>query len=219
MAQRRITDAAATPQARAGARALRASGTCRGDTDLAWSRITLWRGLLAAALDQPRTSRSRPRDGDRRQRQPQRGADGGVARPVTLRCPVTRTRTEPGTGLISVVAGARVAARSSWCGPTAASPPSPSPASRSGASRCRRATTADCLAEELRRLDPDEIYAEVLTEGFKLLHEVGDEDGPCRRLARRQADDARRARRRSANDAPAAHRHVAADDAPAGPAS
>ena len=25
----------------------------RGDTDLAWTRVTLWRGLLAAALDQP----------------------------------------------------------------------------------------------------------------------------------------------------------------------
>ena len=28
-------------------------GYVDGDTDLAWSRITLWRGLLAAALDQP----------------------------------------------------------------------------------------------------------------------------------------------------------------------
>ena len=27
--------------------------TSPGDTDLAWSRITLWRGLLAAAFDQP----------------------------------------------------------------------------------------------------------------------------------------------------------------------
>jgi glucose-6-phosphate dehydrogenase assembly protein OpcA len=31
----------------------------------------------------------------------------------------------------------------------------------------------DCLAEELRRLDDDEIYAEVLTEGLKLLHDKG----------------------------------------------
>ena len=31
----------------------------------------------------------------------------------------------------------------------------------------------DCLAEELRRLDADEVYAEVLTKGLKLLHSTG----------------------------------------------
>jgi glucose-6-phosphate dehydrogenase assembly protein OpcA len=31
----------------------------------------------------------------------------------------------------------------------------------------------DCLAEELRRLDPDEVYGEVLTKGLALLREKG----------------------------------------------
>ena len=54
MAQRRITDAAATPKPdRRTLEQLRATSTSPGDTDLAWTRITLWRGLLAAALDQP----------------------------------------------------------------------------------------------------------------------------------------------------------------------
>ena len=52
MAQRRVTDAAqaANPLAELQRRA---DTYQPGDTDLAWTRITLWRGLLAAALDQP----------------------------------------------------------------------------------------------------------------------------------------------------------------------
>ncbi len=53
MAQRRITDAAESSQAPRAALRRLAEGYVDGDTDLAWTRITLWRGLLAAALDQP----------------------------------------------------------------------------------------------------------------------------------------------------------------------
>ena len=52
LAQRRVTDAAAATDP-AEALALRAAGYQPGDTDLAWTRITPWRTLLAAALDQP----------------------------------------------------------------------------------------------------------------------------------------------------------------------
>jgi len=52
LAQRRITDSANV--SRGGAKALR--GQCKaytpGNTDLAWTRLTPWRALLAAALDQ-----------------------------------------------------------------------------------------------------------------------------------------------------------------------
>ena len=51
MAQRRITDAAQARQPKVALRN-RAKTYADGDTDLAWTRITLWRGLLAAALDQ-----------------------------------------------------------------------------------------------------------------------------------------------------------------------
>ncbi|MFM2353663.1 MAG: oxppcycle protein, partial [Actinomycetota bacterium] len=52
LAQRRITDSAATvdPQ---GTLARIAAGYRPGDTDFAWTRLTLWRAQLAAALDQP----------------------------------------------------------------------------------------------------------------------------------------------------------------------
>src|SRR5579875_3393829 len=55
LAQRRVTDAAA---ARHPARALAALAASYqpGDTDLAWTRATTWRSLLAATLDQPHGS-------------------------------------------------------------------------------------------------------------------------------------------------------------------
>ena len=46
--RRRVGRAAAR-----GAADQRASSYRPGDTDLAWTRLTLWRGLLASALDQP----------------------------------------------------------------------------------------------------------------------------------------------------------------------
>src|SRR4051794_2236389 len=167
MAQRRITDAAVTPQP---VRAIERAGRKHvpGDTDLAWSRITLWRGLLAAAFDQPPyepVSSATVTGGSDSPSAELMAA--GLAR--TLRCPVSRTRTEPRTGLIS-------AALERESGPvelvrpdgTVATLPEPGQPARRISLPPRN--DRDCLAEELRRLDPDDIYAEVLTEGFKVLH-------------------------------------------------
>lgn len=52
LAQRRITDAAATADPQATLANI-AAGYCPGDTDFSWTRLTLWRAQLAAALDQP----------------------------------------------------------------------------------------------------------------------------------------------------------------------
>ncbi|MDH6141076.1 MULTISPECIES: glucose-6-phosphate dehydrogenase assembly protein OpcA [Kitasatospora] len=51
LAQRRITDAV-TAESPVGQLAVRADSYTPGDTDLAWTRITGWRSMLAAALDQ-----------------------------------------------------------------------------------------------------------------------------------------------------------------------
>jgi glucose-6-phosphate dehydrogenase assembly protein OpcA len=48
---RRLTDAAAAPRPLAALKA-RAKDYSPGDTDLSWTRLTPWRALLAAALDQ-----------------------------------------------------------------------------------------------------------------------------------------------------------------------
>jgi glucose-6-phosphate dehydrogenase assembly protein OpcA len=180
-----------------------------GDTDLAWSRITLWRGLLAAAFDQPpyEPVTSATVTG---------GSDSPSAElmaawfAVTLRCPVSRTRTEPGTGLISVTLERE-------SGPVELVRPDGNVATLTQPGQPARRISLpprndrDCLAEELRRLDPDDIYAEVLTEGFKLLH------GAASKTAR--AAGSRGAKRTMsdgpspvANDAPAAA--APADGAP-----
>ncbi|WP_372729395.1 glucose-6-phosphate dehydrogenase assembly protein OpcA [Nocardioides sp.] len=52
LAQRRITDAAAATTARTKAIQRQCATYAPGNTDLAWTRITPWRALLAAALDQ-----------------------------------------------------------------------------------------------------------------------------------------------------------------------
>ena len=52
LAVRRITDATNDADPRAAISG-RLAGYTPGDTDLAWSRITYWRALLASALDQP----------------------------------------------------------------------------------------------------------------------------------------------------------------------
>src|SRR5262249_25531282 len=52
LGQRRITDAAESEDP-AGRLANLAAGYRPGDTDLAWSRTTTWRSLLAATMDRP----------------------------------------------------------------------------------------------------------------------------------------------------------------------
>jgi len=52
LAQRRITDLYAVVDAPLAALEARAASYAPGDTDLAWTRLTPWRSMLAAALDQ-----------------------------------------------------------------------------------------------------------------------------------------------------------------------
>ena len=52
LAQRRITDAAAVPRGKRQAMMRQCASYTPGNTDLAWTRITSWRAMLAAALDQ-----------------------------------------------------------------------------------------------------------------------------------------------------------------------
>jgi len=166
MAQRRITDAAEVRNPRAELQR-RADTYQPGDTDLAWTRITLWRGLLAAALDQPPY-------------EPVTGATvtGASDSPSVdlmaawlaeaLRCPVTRRRKGVGTGLTSVRLERRGGdidiVRPDGAVATLAQPGQPV-----RRINLLRRELAECLADELRRLDPDEIYAKALTKGLPLL--------------------------------------------------
>ena len=71
LAQRRITDAAAATKAKTKAIHHQCTTYAKGNTDLAWTRITPWRALLAAALDQ-HPAKVTQRVGDRRADQPER---------------------------------------------------------------------------------------------------------------------------------------------------
>ncbi|MFF7209749.1 glucose-6-phosphate dehydrogenase assembly protein OpcA [Streptomyces sp. NPDC008238] len=157
LAQRRITDAydVDRPLERLAARA---GSYAPGDTDLAWTRLTPWRSMLAAALDQAParvTSAVVESESDNpsaellarwfadRLRVPveQVVTDGPVVTAVRLRTPdgdILIDRPEGAVARLSI----------------------PGQPTRVLALKVR--STAELIAEELRRLDPDEAYAAAL---------------------------------------------------------
>jgi glucose-6-phosphate dehydrogenase assembly protein OpcA len=164
LAIRRITDATNGPDPLAEIRG-RLRGYTAGDTDLSWSRVTYWRALLAAAVDQephePITSalvsglRAEPAldiiAGWLAAR-----IDGPVQRAVgelkveLVRNSETITLKRPQTGVTATL-------------------------NRTGRPEARiplaRRDAKECLAEDLRRLDADEIYHEAL-QGIDKVHYV-----------------------------------------------
>jgi glucose-6-phosphate dehydrogenase assembly protein OpcA len=155
LAQRRITDAAAAPEP---LQALsRLATTYRpGDTDFSWTRATPWRSLLAAVLDQPYDEIT---DGlvAAEENNPSAAV---LAAWLTAKLGVTFTKEQsPGPGITEV----RFATKG---GGIAITRPDGRVAtlSRDGVPdrtvALKRRGTDELLAEELRRLDPDEVYAE-----------------------------------------------------------
>jgi glucose-6-phosphate dehydrogenase assembly protein OpcA len=174
IATRRITDASAQPNPQEALLHL-AETYAPGDTDFAWTRLTLWRAQLAAVLDQPPF-------------EPITGVEvaGAADSPSTLllaawlrlqlRVPVqydlaTRAIGSGGihgvtmereSGVIELEREIPNVARLSQPGQPTHDLSLP------------RRNLRDCLAEELRRLDPDDLYGEVITKGLGLL-EAADE--------------------------------------------
>lgn len=166
MAQRRITDVTACDDPLETLRSL-APGYAPGDTDLAWARVTLWRGLLAATLDEPPhepITAVRVTGADQRPSVYILAAwlADSLGVPVEIGVEQSRaiTRVEldraPGPITLRREPGASVAYLS-----------------RPGRIDMRinlpERTLADCLTEELRRLDADETYGRVLTRGLPLV--------------------------------------------------
>ncbi|APE19005.1 glucose-6-phosphate dehydrogenase assembly protein OpcA [Mycobacterium crocinum] len=155
LAIRRITDATGTEDPLAAIKS-RLQGYTDGDTDLAWSRITYWRALLASAVDQapyePLTSALVSGLKDEPALDILAGwlasrIDGTVTRAVgelkveLVRDSETVTLARPQEGITATLT--RTAR------PEALLP-------------LPRRETRECLAEDLRRLDADEIYHEAL---------------------------------------------------------
>jgi glucose-6-phosphate dehydrogenase assembly protein OpcA len=157
LAQRRITDAAAATHHKKQAMQQQCAAYARGNTDLAWTRLTPWRALLAAALDQyPVSVQSASVAGERISP----SADL-LAAWLSLRLGVeVDRRNSSGPGLTEVVLETRE-------GPIRISRPDGQLATFSSPGRpdrpvaLKRRTVPELLGEELRRLDEDNVYAEV----------------------------------------------------------
>lgn len=155
LAIRRITDATNGPDPLDAIKS-RAQGYTAGDTDLAWSRITYWRALLTSALDQAPHEPIQSALVSGLKDEPALDVlagwlaariDGPVRREVgdlkveLVRGTETITLSRPQEG--------RTATLTRTARPEALVP-------------LARRETRECLAEDLRRLDSDEIYFEAL---------------------------------------------------------
>jgi glucose-6-phosphate dehydrogenase assembly protein OpcA len=166
MAQRRITDASQHRNPRQVLKK-RAATYSDGDTDLAWTRITRWRGLLAAALDQPPYE---PVTAAVVAGAPDSPSSDLLAAWLAnrLKVPVRRVSTPAGSGITSVrlerASGPIDLVRPGDVVATLSQPGQPD-----RRISLQRRELPECLADELRRLDPDDIYADALLQGFKKL--------------------------------------------------
>lgn len=157
-AQRRITDAATSDDVTREL-ARRKAGYRPGDTDLSWTRLTPWRSVLASVLDQPTGGVTAATI----------KAEDGNPSAILLRAWLERClriavtlETSSGPGITEVrlatPGGDIVVSRTD--GTTAVLGRPGVPDSRVA---LPRRDLAELLSEELRRLDPDEIYGDVLS--------------------------------------------------------
>jgi glucose-6-phosphate dehydrogenase assembly protein OpcA len=178
LATRRITDALATADPVATMEERR-TGYRDGDTDLAWSRLTFWRALLATALDAPPfESISRATVVGEAISPSAELLAGWLA--VQLGIPVQRLRAKTGQGIVSVRLD-RASGPVELVRPDGRIGRLSQPGQPDRLVALARREVRDCLAEELRRLDPDEIYGEALEATDRI--ERSDEPVPAPTLA------------------------------------
>jgi glucose-6-phosphate dehydrogenase assembly protein OpcA len=157
LAQRRITDLYAVERPLEVLNT-RAGTYAPGDTDLAWTRLTLWRSMLAAALDQARakvTSAAVEAEADNPSAEL-------LARWLEARLKVPVDRVHSAGPFVTTVrlgtaSGDIVVDRPEGPLATLTLPGQPP---RTLALKVR--ATSELIAEELRRLDADEMYAVAL---------------------------------------------------------
>ncbi|MBK9740205.1 MAG: glucose-6-phosphate dehydrogenase assembly protein OpcA [Actinobacteria bacterium] len=156
-AQRRITDCASADDIDRELQA-RKAGYRPGDTDLAWTRLTPWRSVLASALDQP------PGQIFRAYVSAEENNPSAILLSLwlghNLRVPVEMA-TSAGPGITEVRletdGGDITVSRADGINAVLSRPDTPD----SRVALTRR-DLAELMSEELRRLDPDEVYGEVI---------------------------------------------------------
>ena len=191
LAMRRLTDASSAARP-LGALKVRARHYSPGDTDLAWTRLTPWRALLAAALDQY-PSRITGAMVEAETKNP--SADLLVAwLESRLEVEVTR-RVSDGPGITAVrmttVNGDIAVTRPDGLLASYAVPGQPE---RLVALKRRDAT--ELISEELRRMDGDDIFAAALA------HLIRDEPAPDSPKPLKERAAAKRAAKRPAKRPP-----------------
>ncbi|MGO4782347.1 glucose-6-phosphate dehydrogenase assembly protein OpcA [Cryobacterium sp. W22_MBD10_FK3] len=168
IAYRRITDASAQADPQAALTNICASYR-PGDTDFAWTRLTLWRAQLAAVLDQPPYESITAVS-----------VSGALDSPSTtllaawlqlqLQVPVDYELTSGQNS--NGIHGVHLT-RASGVISLEREVPGIATLTQSGQPvqdlTLKRRSLRDCLSDELRRLDPDELYGEVITKGLPQL--------------------------------------------------
>lgn len=172
IAQRRITDAAASSNP-LDALARIASGYAPGDTDFAWTRLTLWRAQLAAVLDQPPYQHVTGIE-----------VHGAADSPSTVLLAAwlqLQLRVDPQLSVSSKAHGSsgiqgvklvRKAGTIELERTMANVATLMQPGQPTHAISLPRRSLRDCLAEELRRLDPDDLFGDVITRGVTKLSQT-----------------------------------------------
>jgi len=211
LAQRRVTDAASSTRPTESLRA-RALDHSPGDTDFAWTRITPWRTLLAAALDQPFDDVIGGEvDAARNNASAELLAawledrlDIQVTRKTTRGPGITGVRLLTRRGEITITRPDGRLARLVRTGQPDRAVPLP------------RRTTDELLAEELRRLDPDDVYNETIRCLFGTSNRAGRRatvaDAQAQQLTRRPSPARKSAAQRASDlaDTPARGRKASA---------
>lgn len=166
MARSRITDALHSNNPEATIERLRRNWTPE-DIDLSWTRLTVWRAMLASMLDQPPhlpiTAVKVTGKAD--------------FLPMEMLCAWLRLKlgvpvetefvpdAQAVTGVYLTREDGVISLERPYEDQALISLPGQTPQEVSVPMR----TIEDCLTEELRRIDPDEIYAEVINEGWDLI--------------------------------------------------
>jgi glucose-6-phosphate dehydrogenase assembly protein OpcA len=157
LAQRRVTDARTAREPVLALTALAASYR-PGDTDLSWTRATAWRSLLAATLDQPHGEVT----GGAVMAEPQNPSADLIAAWLTSRIGAPFTRDQSGGPGITQVRFMAADGDIEIARPDGRTATLTQSGHQDRRVALHRRDTAELLAEELRRLDPDEVYGETL---------------------------------------------------------
>ncbi|MBA2531800.1 MAG: glucose-6-phosphate dehydrogenase assembly protein OpcA [Nocardioidaceae bacterium] len=159
LAQRRISDSASGTRGKHGSLLAQARNYSPGNTDLAWTRLTPWRALLAAALDQ------HPAKTTGAEVAAERGNPSAELMAAWLETRLgvdVNRKVSRGPGITDVRLRSRHGDLAITRPPSGRSATFSIPGEADRPVALKRRDVDELLAEELRRLDEDDVFAEVM---------------------------------------------------------